>query len=121
MKRKRTLFIIAVLSSVSLAAGVTFAKERTHGRMTGEGGIIYVASQDLYYDTIGLNDLPPHGRFQQLWMGGPNGATGMTTYGPGDTGYLGGRWWVDVNGNHEMDEGDKYFLCPLLGPGRTSP
>lgn len=36
-------------------------------------------------------------------------------------GYLGGRWWIDVNGNDIQDAGDNYLLCPLLGPGRTSP
>ncbi|MFZ2095110.1 MAG: hypothetical protein WAV05_00600 [Anaerolineales bacterium] len=36
-------------------------------------------------------------------------------------GYLGGRWWVDVNGNGIQDAGDSFLLCPLLGPGRTSP
>ena len=48
-----------------------------------------------------------------------NGAT--TEYGPGDPGYLGGRWWVDSNPNGIMDPDDSYFLCPLLGPGRTEP
>ena len=45
----------------------------------------------------------------------------MTQYGPGDLGYLGGRWWLDVNGNGVMDEDDNYFICPLLGPGREEP
>jgi hypothetical protein len=45
----------------------------------------------------------------------------MTEFGPGDPGYLGGRWWEDTNGNGEMDASDHYFLCPLLGPGRSSP
>jgi hypothetical protein len=50
------------------------------------------------------------------------GPTGLTTlYGPGDVGYLGGRWWVDVNGDNAMDEGDHFFMCPLLGPGRLDP
>ena len=39
-----------------------------------------------------------------------------TAYGPGDRGYLGGRWWLDANGNGAMDEGET-FVCPLLGPG----
>jgi hypothetical protein len=46
------------------------------------------------------------------------GTNGLTTkYGPGDPGYLGGRWWVDANGDGEMNEGDHFFMCPLLGPG----
>jgi len=48
---------------------------------------------------------------------GPSGLA--TEFGPGDTGYLGGRWWIDANGNSYMDEGDAFFLCPLLGPGRS--
>lgn len=54
------------------------------------------------------------GPFQKLEMG----ANGLETeFGPGDPGYVGGRWWVDVNGDEKMDVGDKFFSCPLLGPG----
>jgi hypothetical protein len=55
-----------------------------------------------------------NGRFQLL-------VNGTTEFGPGDPGYLGGRWWEDLNGNGVQDEGDHFFLCPLLGPGRTTP
>jgi hypothetical protein len=51
---------------------------------------------------------------------GPFGGL-ATEFGPSDTGYLGGRWWIDVNDDDEMDEGDAFFLCPLLGPGRSMP
>ncbi|MGD8621574.1 MAG: hypothetical protein PVH60_06470, partial [Anaerolineales bacterium] len=70
--------------------------------------------QGLYYDSIVLTDLPQKGRFQKLEM-----VEGQleTDFGPGDPGYLGGRWWMDVNGNDVQDAGDHYFLCPLLGPG----
>ena len=72
----------------------------------------------LFYDSIVLADLPANGRFQQLKPGvGPSGLA--TEFGPGDTGYLGGRWWIDANDNGYMDEGDAFFLCPLLGPGRS--
>lgn len=90
----------------------------------GRGGgplqrpVVYVTSQGLFYDSIVTADpLPMKGRFQKLEMG-PNGL--QTEFGPGDPGYLGGRWWMDTNGNDEMDAGDHYFLCPLLGPGRES-
>jgi hypothetical protein len=53
-----------------------------------------------------------HGRFQKL-------ENGVTEFGPGDQGYVGGRWWIDNNGNNEMDSEDTFLLCPLLGPGRT--
>ena len=45
----------------------------------------------------------------------------QTEFGPGDPGYLGGRWWEDLNGNNVQDAGDHFFLCPLLGPGRATP
>lgn len=97
-----------------MSAGA-LAKERTTGR--GTGPVVYVESQGLFYDSIVLADLPAHGRFQQLKPGeGPSGLA--TEFGPGDPGYLGGRWWIDVNGDGAMDAGDTFFLCPLLGPGR---
>jgi hypothetical protein len=86
----------------------------------GDGPVIFVYGQGLYYDSIVTADpLPPYGPFQKLEMGGGTGL--QTEFGPGDPGYVGGRWWVDVNGNGEMDEGDHYFSCPLLGPGRENP
>jgi len=93
------------------------AKDRTTGR--GKGPVIYVESQGLFFDSIVLTDLPLAGDFQELKPGvGPSGLA--TEFGPGDVGYLGGRWWVDGNMNGYMDEEDAYFLCPLLGPGRGS-
>lgn len=81
----------------------------------GALGTVYVSGQGLYYDTfVTAEELPMQGRFQLL-------EAGVTEYGPGDPGYIGGRWWVDVNGNGIRDEGDKFFLCPLLGPGREEP
>lgn len=90
----------------------------------GAGGppeqtVVYVTSQGLFYDSIVLGDLPLHGKFQLLEMG-PFGL--QTEFGPGDPGYRGGRWWVDVNGNMEMDPDiDDFFLCPLIPPGRPTP
>ena len=81
------------------------------GRDHGALGAVYVSSQGLYYDTfVTVQALPPNGRFQKL-------VNGVTEFGPGDAGYLGGRWWVDVNGNDIQDEGDAFVLCPLLPPG----
>jgi hypothetical protein len=77
--------------------------------------VVYVTSQGLYYDTFVAQDpLPREGRFQLL-------SNGQTEFGPGDPGYLGGRWWEDLNGNNVQDPDDHYFLCPLLPPGRESP
>jgi len=85
------------------------------GGRAGSLGVVYVSSQGLYYDTfVSAATLPRHGRFQLI-------ENGVTEFGPGDTGYLGGRWWVDVNGDGVQDDGDMYLLCPLLGPGRAEP
>ena len=82
---------------------------------------VYVTSQDLYYTSFVAKDpLPMKGRFQQLFPP-TNSEPLRTEYGPRNPGYLGGRWWVDLNNNNVQDEGDHFFLCPLLPPGRTMP
>jgi hypothetical protein len=73
--------------------------------------VVYVTSQERYYDSIVGPDLPPNGPFQLLEMG-PNGL--QTEFGPGDPGYVGGRWMMDTDGDGKID---KWFSCPLLGPG----
>lgn len=115
MKRKLALLFIVVL----IALLTTIPASAGRGNETP--GVVYVTTQGLYYDTFVVKDpLPFHGRFQLLVPGAP-GEPGVTQYGPGDPGYLGGRWWVDLNGNGEQDADDHYFLCPLLGPGRPTP
>ncbi len=109
--------MIGVASLV--VASYAYAKERMTGR--GHGGekpapVVFVTSQGLYYDSIALGDLPPQGDFQQL-VPTMDGLT--TEFGPGEVGHLGGRWWIDMSGDGLMGDGDKFFLCPLLGPGRT--
>ena len=116
MKKTKMIAALAVITAIVGMSAGALAKDRTTGR--GTGPVVYVESQGLFYDSIVLADLPMHGRFQQLMPGvGPSGLA--TEFGPGDTGYLGGRWWIDANGNSYMDEGDAFFLCPLLGPGRS--
>ena len=115
----KTLKIVcaAVLFASAVAVNSTaFAKERETGR--GTGPVVFVTSQGLYYDSIVVVDpLPANGRFQQL-IAGENGLE--TEYGPGEVGHLGGRWWIDITGDGIMNDGDKFFLCPLLGPGRET-
>jgi hypothetical protein len=112
---RRSIAGLVVFLLAFLLVVPAFAK----GGRAGDTGVIYVTSQGLYYDTFAPVDaLPMQGRFQKLEMG-PNGP--QTEFGPGDSGYLGGRWWVDENGNGIQDEGDTFFLCPLLGPGRPTP
>jgi len=119
MNTLKPILTAALAGIIALTTTSLYAKERTTGRGTS-GAVIHVTSQDLFYDTILLGTLPYNEteNFQLLEMDdvGP-----YTEFGPGDTGYYGGRWWVDVNGDGYMDEGDAYFLCPLLGPGRTEP
>jgi len=116
VKTTQLLGIAAALTAAAFLTTDTLAKERMTGR--GTGPTVYVESQGLFYDSIVLADLPAHGRFQQLMPGvGPSGLA--TEFGPGDVGYLGGRWWIDANDNGFQDDGDAFFLCPLLGPGRS--
>jgi hypothetical protein len=96
------------------SGGTTAASTSANGRRFS-GGMIYVTTQGLYYDTFVSRDpLPMEGKFQRL-------VNGTTQYGPGQPGYLGGRWWEDLNGNGLQDAGDHFFLCPLLPPGRATP
>jgi len=81
---------------------------------------VYVESQGLFYSSIVGPSLPANGPFQQLRPGDGPGGTLATEFGPGDVGYVGGRWWVDANNSGEMDEGDAFFSCPLIGKGHTS-
>jgi hypothetical protein len=101
---------------VPLAAGQPgTVSANTRGGRPASTGVVYVTSQGLYYDTFVARDpLPMAGRFQLI-------SNGQTEFGPGDPGYLGGRWWEDVNGDGAQDAGDHFFLCPLLPPGRPTP
>lgn len=106
----KAVVLPAVLLLALMAVTPAFAN-----RGDGALGTVYVTSQGLYYDTfVTVETLPMDGPFQKL-------VDHTTEFGPGEPGYLGGRWWVDVNGNNIMDAGDSYLLCPLLGPGRTTP
>ncbi len=121
MSKFKLLTTIVLAGAITLMTTSVYAKkgERTTGR--GTGPVVYVTSQDLYFDTIVLGDLPFNGtdNFQLLEFDGPTGI--QTEFGPRDMGYYGGRWWVDANMSGYMDEGDVFFLCPLLGPGRMEP
>jgi len=111
------LFSAIIIVGSAMAIGSAAFAERTTGR--GTGPVVFVTSQGLYYDSIVVVDpLPARGNFQQL-IPTMNGLE--TEFGPGEPGHLGGRWWIDLNGDNVMDAGDKYFLCPLLGPGREMP
>lgn len=120
MLRKISLIMFVIALSLLVAVPVVLADRGGEGGR-GDGPIVYVTSQGLFFDSIVTADpLPFEGRFQKLEMGGPEG-TLQTEFGPGDQEYVGGRWWMDVNGNGEMDNEDHFFSCPLLGPGREMP
>ena len=108
---KRRLVVLLVIVMMAAVAVIPAFANRGDGAL----GTVYVSGQGLYYDTfVSAQQLPMRGRFQKL-------EAGVTEFGPGDQGYVGGRWWIDNNGNDEMDEGDTFLLCPLLGPGRETP
>ena len=116
MRKLRLVSLVVIITGAALSTTHALAKDRTTGR--GTGPVVYVESQGLFYDSIVVADLPQKGRFQELKPGvGPSGLA--TEFGPGDVGYLGGRWWIDANGNGYQDADDAFFLCPLLGPGRS--
>lgn len=107
---------IATMVGATLLVAASYSYARDAGRGGNDAPVIYVTSQDLYYDSIALGDLPQRGDFQELTVG----VHGLETeFGPGEPGHLGGRWWLDITGDGVMNEGDKFFLCPLLGPGRA--
>ena len=118
----KTVMILAIvivgilsISSVALAADPP-----AKGGRAANGHDIYVISQDMYYDTfVPVEELVWNGHndvsFQPLIPGVGS------VYGPGDPEHRGGRWWIDVNGSGEIDEGDVFVLCPLLGPARAEP
>jgi hypothetical protein len=126
MFRKASLIMFVVVLSL-VATVPAFAgsprPEQAFGEKTNV--VVYVTELGLYFDSIVGPALPMEGPFQQLFPPGTNpdwdGETLSTEFGPGSPGHRGGRWWVDANGNGDMDEGDAFFSCPLLGPGRVSP
>jgi hypothetical protein len=114
--------LIALVVAISLVFAVpAFAGGPPPGLPGGDRArpVIYVESQGLYYDSIVGPSLPMEGRFQELIVHGDGSLS--TMYGPGDHGFVGGRWWVDANGDGIQNEGDAFFSCPLLGPGRELP
>lgn len=111
MLRKASVVLLACLALTLVVVATASAK----GGRAGPTGVVFVTSQGLYFDTFVTNDpLPMQGKFQLL-------DNGTTEFGPGDPGYLGGRWWVDTNENGYQDAEDHFFHCPLLGPGRATP
>ena len=114
---KRSFAVAAVAALFMALAAPALAKGPPPDSGPGEERVrpmILVTSQGVVYDSIVGPNLPMKGRFQKLIVD-PGDMSLSTEFGPGDPGYLGGRWWIDVNGDNVMDAGDKYFSCPLIG------
>ena len=113
--KKRIIAITGVLvaAAATMAVALSGPNLSEHESMGPGRTVVFVRSQQLYYDSIVLGDLPPHGPFQILEnIGGDL----ETEFGPGDTGYYGGRWELDMGGGQT-----RFFLCPLMPPGRPTP
>jgi len=112
MRKSVKFSIIVGFLGMVLVFGLalTASANRGHGAL----GTVYVSSQGLYYDTfVSAQVLPNRGPFQKL-------VDGVTEFGPGDKGYVGGRWWID-DGDNVREDSDTFLLCPLLPPGRPNP
>ena len=117
----KKIALVALVVAISLVFAVpAFAGDPPSGLPGGDRvrPVIYITSQRLYYDSIVGPSLPMKDRFQKLEM--VNGHL-QTEFGPGDHDFVGGRWWLDANGDNIMNAGDAFFSCPLLGPGREIP
>ena len=110
----RVMFLAAPLALVlAVVAGFGFAGDSSAAtppkplpRVS-----VYVESQGLCYDSIvTAQGLPDHGSFQMLENDPADhcGSGLKTEFGPGDPGYLGGRW---------VTAGGDRFMCPLIGGG----
>ena len=102
---------VILVAALAAALTVTVTANATPGGRAASTGVVFVTSQGLYYDTFVTNDpLPMHGKFQLI-------ANGATEFGPGDPGYLGGRWWEDLNGNGVQDAKRPLLPLPALRAG----
>ena len=116
-KMRRSIILLGMVAMLVMALAVpAFARGKGNPNPQPQ---VYVTSQGLTYDSIVVADpLPFNGTTNwQLLTGTDPGETLTTQYGPGDDGYFGGRWFVDINNDGIPSDGDHFFLCPLLGPG----
>ncbi len=122
MNRKRLGIVMGMIAALALFLSVSVAT--SNEAFADPGGVgrpgctvtVFVTSQGLFYDSIITGAiLPANGPFQDLVPVKVDGETQLQTeFGPGDPGYVGGRWRMDT------PDGPVYFSCPLLGPGRDT-
>ncbi len=104
--RKRALAAGIVLAASSLA----FAQAALAENPTVRFGEVTIADGTVLRTVIlTQTSLPVKGPFQVLEM--DEGGNLSTEFGPGDVGYVGGRWVL------QTEQGPVYFMCPLLGGG----
>jgi hypothetical protein len=107
---KKTIMVLTVLSLVVVGLIGTGAIASAAPPDRGE---VYVTSLDeTFYTFVTPDTLHYNGHnaksFQELTDEG-------AIYGPGVPGHHGGRWWVDANGNGQIDMGEEAVHCPLVG------
>lgn len=124
--------ILATAATVLLV--ITAAVPAALAQIGPPGGTIY--AHDEAYETVATpTDLPPHGRFDTIYVLG-DGLAPVSDAAPGDRAYNGGRWEVrmvtftggspmqytnaeDVlaaqsNGDVEIGDVVARFVCPLI-------
>ncbi len=116
----RRLVLLGVIAAALGAIG--FLTVGTAGATTPEKPlprvVVYVESQNLCFDSIvTAQDIPDRGRFQTLAPDSEadehcGAGSLITEFGPGDQGYVGGRWELTMPSGEVV-----HFVCPLLGPG----
>ena len=128
IKPLAALATVAVLTLALAAAGPAAAQ------VGPPGGTIY--AHDVAYQTVATpTDLPPHGKFDIIYVLG-NGLANVSEAAPGDMDYNGGRWevrpitWTNMapmqftnaddieaaaaRGDIMIGDPVKHFECPLI-------
>jgi hypothetical protein len=115
----RKLMLVGIIAVLVLAVAAPALAKRGGEGGRGDGPTVYVTGQHLFYDSIVVADpVPNKGPFQELINVGTMANPELQTeFGPGDQGYVGGRWFIDTDGVEGRSDGDTFFICPLLGPG----
>ena len=115
----RKIALIALIAAAAVGALGLFALGSASAKTPPKPlprVVVYVESQGLCFDSIvTAQNLPDRGPFQTL-AADPEERCGagslLTEFGPGDHGYVGGRWELTMPSGEVV-----HFVCPLLGPG----
>jgi hypothetical protein len=130
MSTRRFLTVALTLAALTAIGQVS----ATNAQVGPPGGTIY--AHDVAYQTVATpTDLPPHGKFDTIYVLG-SGLAAVSESAPGDRDYNGGRWearpvqWLTIDpmqftnaedieaaaGRGEIVIGDvvRRFVCPLI-------